>query len=139
MSDFPHSITAVALGLDHTLALTSGGYILSWGQNRFSQLGYVIEQPEKLVGMGKDDVEVQVSPKRIVGSLKKEFVKGVAASRMASACWTADSLFTWGTNAGHLGKHLLRVQTFSLPFKATIRRPTPFKARQEKSQPSRNL
>jgi alpha-tubulin suppressor-like RCC1 family protein len=91
MPDFPHSITAIALGQDHTLALTTGGYILSWGHNRFSQLGYPIEQPEQ-VTRGKEEVEVQVSPKRIVGMLKKEFVKGVAAGRMASACWTEDAL-----------------------------------------------
>jgi alpha-tubulin suppressor-like RCC1 family protein len=105
MPDFPQTITSVALGQDHTLALTSGGYILSWGHNRFSQLGYAIEQPEATpLNRGKEELEVQVSPKRIVGMLKKEFVKGVAAGRMASACWTEDALFTWGTNAGHLGK-----------------------------------
>lgn len=104
MPDFPHSISAIALGQDHTLALTTGGYILSWGHNRFSQLGYPIEQPESQATRGKEELEVQVSPKRIVGMLKKEFVKGVAAGRMASACWTEDALYTWGTNAGHLGK-----------------------------------
>lgn len=105
MPDFPQTITSVALGQDHTLALTSGGYILSWGHNRFAQLGYAIEQPEATpLNRGKEELEVQVSPKRIVGMLKKEFVKGVAAGRMASACWTEDALFTWGTNAGHLGK-----------------------------------
>lgn len=104
MPDFPHSIASVALGQDHTLALTTGGYILSWGHNRFSQLGYPIEQPENT--RGKEEVEIQVSPKRIVGMLKKEFVKGVAAGRMASACWTEDSVYTWGTNAGHLGTYI---------------------------------
>lgn len=108
MPDFPHSISAIALGQDHTLALTTGGYILSWGHNRFSQLGYPIEQPEQ-PARGKEEVEVQVSPKRIVGMLKKEFVRGVAAGRMASACWTEDALFTWGTNAGHLGMSYPRV------------------------------
>ncbi|KIR59891.1 hypothetical protein I314_04326 [Cryptococcus bacillisporus CA1873] len=104
MTDLQHSIVSIALGQDHTLALTSGGYILSWGHNRFSQLGYVIEAPEKPAGMGREgDDLIQVSPKRIVGPLKKEFVKGVAAGRMASACWTADAVWTWGTNAGHLG------------------------------------
>ncbi|TYJ56674.1 hypothetical protein B9479_002604 [Cryptococcus floricola] len=99
--DFQATIVRIALGQDHTLALTSGGYILSWGMNRFSQLGYVIEAAERF---GRDgDDSVQVSPKRIVGPLKKEFVKGVAAGRMASACWTHDALWTWGTNVGQLG------------------------------------
>ena len=105
LPELSHTITSLALGQDHSLALTSGGFILSWGHNRFSQLGYVIEAADKPMGsgMGKDDMEVQVSPRRIVGPLKKEWVRGVAAGRMASACWTADALWTWGTNAGHLG------------------------------------
>jgi alpha-tubulin suppressor-like RCC1 family protein len=104
MPDLPHTIVSIALGQDHSLALTSGGFILSWGHNRFAQLGYVIEAPEKPVGFGKDDQDVQVSPRRIVGPLKKEWAKGVAAGRMSSACWTADAVWTWGTNAGHLGR-----------------------------------
>ncbi|OCF36502.1 hypothetical protein I316_01751 [Kwoniella heveanensis BCC8398] len=104
MPDMPHTITSIALGQDHTLALASGGYVLSWGHNRFSQLGYPIEVTEKPLGTGRDgDDLVQISPKRIVGPLKKEWVRGVAAGRMASACWTADAVWTWGTNAGHLG------------------------------------
>lgn len=104
MPDLPHTVVSVALGQDHTLALTSGGYILSWGHNRFAQLGYPIEASDKPVG-AKDDQEIQVSPKRIVGPLKKEFVKGVAAGRMSSACWTEDTVWTWGTNLGHLGEY----------------------------------
>jgi len=104
LPDLPHTILAIALGQDHTLALTSGGYILSWGNNRFAQLGYAIEAPEKPSPFAKDgDDQVQVSPKRIVGPLKKEWVRGVAAGRMSSACWTADAVWTWGTNLGHLG------------------------------------
>jgi alpha-tubulin suppressor-like RCC1 family protein len=104
MGDLPQTIVSVSLGQDHSLALTSGGYILSWGHNRFSQLGYIIDPPENPVpGRSKDDEQVQVSPRRIVGPMKKEWVRGVAAGRMSSACWTADSVWTWGTNAGHLG------------------------------------
>ncbi|WVR05289.1 hypothetical protein IAU60_002302 [Kwoniella sp. DSM 27419] len=104
MPDLPYTITAIALGQDHTLALASGGFILSWGHNRFSQLGYTVEAPEKPTPAGRDgDDMVQLTPKRIVGPLKKEVVLGVAAGRMASACWTADAVWTWGTNAGHLG------------------------------------
>ncbi|KAF8886287.1 regulator of chromosome condensation 1/beta-lactamase-inhibitor protein II [Infundibulicybe gibba] len=91
-------IVAVALGQDHTLALTNAGEVLSWGLNRFSQLGYIIEsdvsaRPEELI---------QTTPRKIP-SLKKEYVKGVAASKSASACWTSDEVFTWGTNGGQLG------------------------------------
>lgn len=99
---------SIALGQDHTLAVTSGGYILSWGNNRFSQLGYVIEAPTDTVhkvfnSTPTEEAQIQVQPKRIIGPLKKEFVVGVAASRLSSACWTSDAVWTWGTNSGHLG------------------------------------
>ncbi|THH07852.1 hypothetical protein EW145_g3098 [Phellinidium pouzarii] len=85
-------IVAVALGQDHTLVLTRAGDVLSWGLARFSQLGYVVE-----------GTTLQTVPRRIVGPLKKEFVKGIAACRTASVCWTNTELFTWGTNGGQLG------------------------------------
>ncbi|KLT41743.1 RCC1/BLIP-II protein [Cutaneotrichosporon oleaginosum] len=104
LPDFPHTVIALALGPDHTLALTSGGYVMTWGSNRYSQLGYTIEAPANPSPFAKDDeLIVQTTPKRIVGPLKKEWVRGVAAGRMSSACWTADAVWTWGTNLGHLG------------------------------------
>jgi len=104
LPELPHTIVGIALAQDHTLALASGGFILSWGHNRFSQLGYPFDAVEKPTLGSKDEQEVQVSPKRVVGPLKKEWVRGVAAGRMSSACWTADAVWTWGTNAGHLGR-----------------------------------
>ncbi|KAG9079803.1 hypothetical protein FRC06_007451, partial [Ceratobasidium sp. 370] len=97
---------AIALGLDHTLALTTDGNVLSWGMNRFHQLGYVIEPTDTIPGKSKVDItenQVQVSPKRILGPLRKEAVVGIAACKTASACWTKEDLYTWGTNAGQLG------------------------------------
>ncbi len=89
----------MALGQDHTLALTDTGEVLSWGLNRFAQLGYVVETST----MGRIEEPVQVSAKKIVGPLKKEIVEGVAACKTASACWTSTEVFTWGTNHGQLG------------------------------------
>ena len=119
LPDLPHTITSIALGQDHTLALTSGGYILSWGHNRFAQLGYVFDAPETPNLRAKDDEQIQVSPRRIVGPLKKEWVKGVAAGRMSSACWTSESVWTWGTNAGHLGYDKASNPVQILPRKVT--------------------
>lgn len=113
-TDLPFNFSSVALGPDHTLALTSNGQIYSWGSNRFSQLGYVIDTPTGPESVHRafsttntsssDDAQItQTTPRRILGNLKKEFVVGVAASRLSSACWTEDSVWTWGTNAGHLG------------------------------------
>jgi len=84
--------TAIALGQDHTLALTSDGTILSWGLGRFSQLGYELPPPH-----------VQSSPRVIAGPLRREHVRGVAACKSASACWTDTVLYTWGKNNGQLG------------------------------------
>ncbi|KAJ6490484.1 hypothetical protein DFH09DRAFT_374031 [Mycena vulgaris] len=95
-----HSILAVALGQDHTLALTSAGEVLSWGLSRFHQLGYVVEPSTTT---GRLEEPIQAIPRKIYGPLKKEVVKGVAASKQCSACWTATEVFTWGTNNGQLG------------------------------------
>ena len=46
---------------------------------------------------------IQHVPRKVVGLLKKEIVLGVSASKNASACWTKDTIFTWGTNLGQLG------------------------------------
>ncbi|KAF5316733.1 hypothetical protein D9619_006824 [Psilocybe cf. subviscida] len=96
-------IVRVAVGQDHTLALTKNGEIYSWGLNRFSQLGYVVDPNPNVPAIGKNEESIQSVPKRVVGLLRREFVRGVAASKNASACWTKESVFTWGTNTGHLG------------------------------------
>lgn len=101
LSALNHTIVAVALGQDHTLALTSAGEILSWGLNRFGQLGYVIEQPSGGV-IGRTEEPVQSSPRKI-SSLRKDFVSGIAACKTASACWTDKEVYTWGMNSGQLG------------------------------------
>ena len=90
----PHQVVSVALGQDHTLALTSSGEVFSWGLNRFGQLGYVIE------GKAAGDEPLQASARRVWGPLRNAIVIGVAASKSASACWTATDLYTWGTNGG---------------------------------------
>ncbi|KZT25316.1 hypothetical protein NEOLEDRAFT_1065494 [Neolentinus lepideus HHB14362 ss-1] len=98
---FNHTIVSVALGQDHTLALTASGEVLSWGLNRFAQLGYVIEQPTSVTGRLEEPI--QASPRKILGPLRKEFVRGVAACKTASACWTDTEAYSWGTNGGQLG------------------------------------
>ncbi|TFK37476.1 hypothetical protein BDQ12DRAFT_685375 [Crucibulum laeve] len=99
LPEFSHTIVSVALGQDHTLALTKAGEVLSWGLNRFSQLGYVVETTTT----GRHEEPIQATPKKVVGPLRKELVVGVAASKGASACWTSEEVYTWGTNNGQLG------------------------------------
>jgi alpha-tubulin suppressor-like RCC1 family protein len=92
---------SVTVGQDHTLALTKSGEVYSWGLNRFSQLGYVVDVPN--TASNRLEEPIQYIPKKVVGLLKKEVVYGIAACKNASACWTKDSVFTWGTNLGQLG------------------------------------
>jgi alpha-tubulin suppressor-like RCC1 family protein len=84
--------TAISLGQDHTLALTADGTVFSWGLGRFSQLGYELASPH-----------VQPTPRVIAGPLRRERVRGIAACKSASACWTDTLLYTWGKNNGQLG------------------------------------
>ncbi|KAG8809009.1 hypothetical protein FRC17_003655 [Serendipita sp. 399] len=91
-------ITSLALGQDHTLVVTSTGEVLSWGLNRFGQLGYVIEGSTKAAGD-----QVQAAARKITGPLRNQIVLGVACCKTASVCWTSTQLFTWGTNSGQLG------------------------------------
>lgn len=100
---FTHKVKSVALGQDHTLALTESGEVLSWGLNRFSQLGYIVEPATSGAGFSKIDEPIQTTPRKVQGPLKKQVVKGVAASKGASACWTKEEVYTWGSNNGQLG------------------------------------
>lgn len=83
--------------------LTKSGEVLSWGLNRFSQLGYVLEFTSASEGFGRIEEPIQVTARKVLGPLRKEVVRGIAASKGASACWTAVDVFTWGTNNGQLG------------------------------------
>ncbi|KAJ3722464.1 hypothetical protein C8R42DRAFT_641833 [Lentinula raphanica] len=125
-------VISVALGQDHTLALTENGEVYSWGLNRFSQLGYNIDDGSSAAQVfSLDDTsqfiqsttrgdstvssngeQIQLIPRRVYGPLKKEFVLGIAASKGASACWVRDGIdgagggsnvYTWGLNGGQLG------------------------------------
>ncbi|THU96002.1 hypothetical protein K435DRAFT_778780 [Dendrothele bispora CBS 962.96] len=102
-------VVSVALGQDHTLALTADGEVFSWGLNRFAQLGYVVERED--VGSGvhsatfgdesgnefssggggggntNSSEQIQLTPRRVYAALKKEFVVGIAACKSASVCW----------------------------------------------------
>ena len=88
----------VALGQDHTIALSSEGEVFTWGSNACGQLGY--SSPESNI---PENQPVQLLPRQIYGPLKRETVIGAAASRIHSVVHTASSLFTFGRNDGQLG------------------------------------
>lgn len=68
------------------------------GLNHHGQLGYALDPPAK----GASEEPIQLSPRR-VHALRKDTVKGIAASRYHTACYTSDSLMTWGAPRGQLG------------------------------------
>ncbi|KAF3006821.1 hypothetical protein E8E13_010548 [Curvularia kusanoi] len=91
-------VAAVALGQNHTLAITDEGETYSWGNNAFGQLGYSLPKPSL-----KDDDPISTLPLQIFGPLKREAVIGIAASRIHSVVHSATSLYTFGKNEGQLG------------------------------------
>ena len=99
LQQLDNHIIAVACGQDHTLALTQNNEILSWGLNRFAQLGYVIEN----MSAQKGEEPIQIAPRKVVGLLRGKKIIGIAACRMASVGWTSTGVYTWGTNSGQLG------------------------------------
>ncbi|KAI9839758.1 MAG: hypothetical protein M1838_004269, partial [Thelocarpon superellum] len=91
-------VVSVALGQNHTLAITREAEVFSWGTNTCGQLGYALPKPAV-----HDEEPVQTSPRQIFGPLKRERIRGAVASRVHSAVFTATSLFTFGKNEGQLG------------------------------------
>ena len=88
----------VALGLNHTMALSEEGEIFSWGNNGFGQLGYSLPK-----ATSSDEDPISTIPRQIFGPLKREIVIGIAASHIHSVAHTGTSLFTFGKNEGQLG------------------------------------
>jgi alpha-tubulin suppressor-like RCC1 family protein len=91
-------MATVALGQNHTLALSDRGEIFSWGNNGFGQLGYSLPKTSR-----SDEDPISTVPQQIFGPLKREVISGVAASRIHSVAFAGSSLFTFGKNEGQLG------------------------------------
>ncbi|CAJ2505099.1 Uu.00g124930.m01.CDS01 [Anthostomella pinea] len=90
-------VTQVALGQNHSMAITSSGELWTWGSNTYSQLGFVLPAPLK-----PDEEPISTTPRQVFGPLKKEIVLGAAASSIHSVAHTGSSLFCWGKNIGQL-------------------------------------
>lgn len=89
-------VLTVALGLDHTLALTSAG-VYSWGSNQFGQLGTNIE-------MSKDsESPAQYMPRKVNSDFGLDKIHGIAASQYHSVVFTDTQLYFWGKNIGQMG------------------------------------
>ncbi|PWY68112.1 BTB/POZ protein [Aspergillus sclerotioniger CBS 115572] len=108
-------VISIALGQDHTLAITDRGEIFSWGSNKFGQLGYSLPR-----GNNRDDVPIQNSPRQIFNPFKKEVILGAAASAVHSVVFSNSGLYTFGKNEGQLG--LVDSDARSLEIQTTPRR-----------------
>ncbi|KAE8354689.1 hypothetical protein BDV28DRAFT_74539 [Aspergillus coremiiformis] len=108
-------VISVALGQDHTLAITENGEIFSWGSNKFGQLGYGLPRTNN-----RDDVPMQKTPRQIFNPFKKELILGAAASAIHSVVFSNSGLYTFGKNEGQLG--LVDSDARSLETQTTPRR-----------------
>ena len=91
-------VVHVALGQNHTIAISSGGETFTWGNNGHGQLGYVPNTSSAV-----NEEPTQLFPRQVFGSLKREIVVGAAASSIHTVVHTTSSLFTFGKNEGQLG------------------------------------
>lgn len=113
-------VVQIALGQNHSMAVTSTGELWTWGLNTCSQLGYVLPAPAK-----PDEEPMSTTPRMVFGPLKKEFILGAAASAIHSVAHTGSSLFCWGKNVGQLAlmdadSRSLEVQTIPRRVAATL-------------------
>lgn len=108
-------IKNVALGQNHSMAVTSNGELWTWGLNADSQLGYTLPPP-----LRADEEPMSLVPRQVFGPLKKETILGVAASAIHSVAHTGSSLYCWGKNIGQLA--LMDADSRSLDVQAVPRR-----------------
>ena len=88
----------IALGQNHTVAISSEGEAFTWGNGGYGQLGYTLNNSNM-----SDEEPKQLLPKQLFGPLKRELVVGASASRIHSVVYTSSSLYTFGKNEGQLG------------------------------------
>lgn len=108
-------VIQVALGQNHSMALTNNGELWTWGSNATSQLGYALPPPAKA-----DEEPTSPVPTRVFGPLKKEMILGIAASAIHSVAHTGNALFCWGKNIGQLA--LMDADSRSLEVQQTPRK-----------------
>ncbi|TEA13379.1 BTB/POZ domain-containing protein 1 [Colletotrichum sidae] len=108
-------VVQVALGQNHTMAVTDAGELWTWGSNSNWQLGYSLPTPSR-----QDEEPISTTPRQVFGTLKKEFILGAAASSLHSVAHTSTSLFCWGKNLGQLA--LMDADSRSLEVQQTPRK-----------------
>lgn len=108
-------VVQVALGQNHTMAITDTGELWTWGSNAHSQLAYSLPEPAN-----KGEDPFIATPRQVFGPLKKEIIVGIAASAIHSVAHTDVALYCWGKNVGQLA--LMDADSRSLDVQSTPRR-----------------
>lgn len=108
-------VTQIALGQNHTMAVTEGGELWNWGTNANCVLGYTLPEPAN-----KGEEPFISMPRQVFGPLKKEVIVGIAASTIHSVVHTGNALYCWGKNVGQLA--LMDADSRSLEVQSTPRR-----------------
>lgn len=108
-------VVQVALGQNHTLAITDNGELWSFGSNANYVLGYSLPEPAS-----KGEESFIATPRQVFGPLKKEVIVGIAASTIHSVAHNGNALFCWGKNVGQLA--LMDADSRSLEVQSSPRR-----------------
>ncbi|KAG0345183.1 hypothetical protein BG004_003894 [Podila humilis] len=88
----PHKIVSVSCGANHVLVLNTDGDVISWGSNRFGQLG-----------RGVSNVEPCDLLPYFIESLPPR-ITGIGCGKKFSFAWDDERLYGWGDNSfGQLG------------------------------------
>ncbi|KAJ3151079.1 hypothetical protein HDU89_002291 [Geranomyces variabilis] len=93
-------VESLALGTDHSIAVTTAGEVYTWGSNSKGQLGYATHStaPEN---------PCELIPREVGGVIKRVRIAGAAASSHHSVVFSdTGAIYTWGAQAGQLGYQL---------------------------------
>lgn len=99
-------IVSVALGIDHSVAITRSGDCFTWGSNKYGQLGYHVDSSQHQYHQTMDGKYTprQFTPRKVSGDLKKASrLSGCTASRIHTVVYNESEMYCWGKNAGQLG------------------------------------
>lgn len=108
-------VISLALGQDHSIAISEQGEVFTWGSNKYGQLGYNLPRANN-----KRDTPIQSTPRQVFNPFKREVILGAAASAIHSVVFSTSGLYTFGKNEGQLG--LVDSDARSLEVQVTPRR-----------------
>ena len=109
------SISNVACGEYHTLAVAQDGTLWSWGRNSDGQLGHGITKA--------GDFKSHPLPKRVQGLEKKIVIKAAAGGQFSVVLTESNKVYAWGSNKfGQLGTGKKELNNSTPDIVGTLRR-----------------